>query len=47
MAASEPLRDLVVERAGNCCEYCLLQQEDDDVLRFAVDRVISAQHGGV
>ncbi|MBD2093438.1 HNH endonuclease [Microcoleus sp. FACHB-1515] len=42
---SASLRQLVQERAGNCCEYCLLQAE----LAFfphEVDHVIAEKHGG-
>lgn len=46
MGVSEELRAFVIQRSGNRCEYCLLRQEDDDVFRFPVDRIISEQHGG-
>jgi hypothetical protein len=46
MAANSALRALVIERANNRCEYCLLAQADDDVLLFPIDRIISEQHGG-
>lgn len=42
---SSALRRQVVERAGNCCEYCLLNQEDN-FLPFEVDHIISEKHGG-
>ena len=40
-----PLRRLVIERAGNCCEYCLLSQDDDD-FSFHIDHVIAEKHHG-
>jgi hypothetical protein len=46
MPASAKLRSLVVERAGNRCEYCTIHQDEDRMLRFPVDRVIAGQHGG-
>lgn len=46
MAASEELRAFVVERAAKRCEYCTLHQDDDDVFRFPIDRILSEQHGG-
>jgi hypothetical protein len=39
------LRRQVVERAGNCCEYCLLPQELT-ASTHQVDRVIAEKHGG-
>lgn len=42
---SAALRRLVVERADNCCEYCLLSQEDN-FLPFEVDHIISEKHDG-
>ncbi|NWG18001.1 MAG: HNH endonuclease [Chloroflexi bacterium] len=40
------LRRQVIERAGNCCEYCLLSQ-DDNFFSFHIDHIISEKHGGV
>ncbi|MEO8612108.1 MAG: HNH endonuclease signature motif containing protein [Chloroflexota bacterium] len=42
--ASE-LRRLVIERAGNCCEYCRLSQED---VRFSfhIEHIIAEKHRG-
>lgn len=42
---SEALRRLVIERAQNCCEYCLLD------IRFAylpyeIDHIVAEKHGG-
>jgi hypothetical protein len=39
------LRDLVRRRAGNRCEYCLLQQEHSD-LTHHVEHIVAKQHGG-
>jgi hypothetical protein len=32
------LRRQVIERAGNCCEYCLLSQ-DDNFFSFHIDEI--------
>lgn len=39
------LRRVVIERAGNCCEYCRLSQ-DDNYFTFHVDHIISKKHDG-
>jgi hypothetical protein len=39
------LRRLVTERAGNCCEYCCLSQ-DDSSFTFHCEHVIAEKHGG-
>lgn len=39
------LRREVIERAGNCCEYCRLSQ-DDNYFTFHVDHIISEKHDG-
>lgn len=39
------LRRQVIERAGNCCEYCRLSQEDN-FFTFHVDHIISEKHEG-
>jgi hypothetical protein len=39
------LRRLVVERAQNCCEYCLIPQEMV-LTTHQVDHVIAEKHGG-
>lgn len=39
------LRREVIERAGNCCEYCLLSQ-GDIFLSFEVDHIVSEKHDG-
>lgn len=43
---SRALRNLVRERAGNCCEYCHLPQEFAPLVRFHVEHVLPKQHGG-
>lgn len=42
---SAALRRLVIERAGNCCEYCLLSQSIS-WWSFEIDHVISEKHDG-
>lgn len=39
------LRALVKRNANNCCEYCLIH-EDDSFLSFHIDHIISLKHGG-
>lgn len=39
------LRRQVIERAGNCCEYCRLSQEDN-TFSFQIDHVIAEKHEG-
>lgn len=39
------LRRLVIERAGNCCEYCLLDQEDSP-FSFHIEHIVAEKHGG-
>lgn len=43
---SAELRRRVVSRAGNCCEYCLIH-EDDTFFGCHVDHIISEKHGGL
>jgi hypothetical protein len=42
---SAALRREVIERAGNCCEYCRIAQEDQ-FFAFEVDHIIAEKHGG-
>ena len=42
---SAALRQLVRERAGDCCEYCLMNQSDN-FLPFEIDHIISEKHSG-
>lgn len=42
---SAELRREVVTRAGNCCEYCRLGQEDN-TFSFQIDHVIAEKHEG-
>ena len=39
------LRQLVIERAGNRCEYCLFPQ-DASLLAFEMEHIIAEKHGG-
>src|SRR5258708_35822763 len=39
------LHRLVTTRAGNCCEYCRLSQEDSS-FTFHIEHVIAEKHGG-
>ena len=45
MAISATLRRTVVERAGGCCEYCRIRQ-DDRLAGFEIDHIIAVKHGG-
>jgi hypothetical protein len=42
---SNELRRLIVERAGGCCEYCLLSREDTGS-KFHVEHIIATSHEG-
>lgn len=42
---SAELRRLVVERAGDCCEYCRMDTADR-LLPFEIDHIIAEKHGG-
>jgi hypothetical protein len=39
------LRREVITRAGNCCEYCLVSQ-DDRLWPYEIDHIIAEKHGG-
>jgi len=39
------LRRLVLDRAGGCCEYCRVHQDDMDVA-FHIEHIIAVSHGG-
>lgn len=41
----EPVRRFVIRRAGNCCEYCLVSQEDSS-FPHEVDHAIAQKHRG-
>jgi len=43
---SAALRRQVIERAGNCCEYCKIAQEDQ-FFSFEIDHIIAEKHGGM
>lgn len=42
---SVELRQQVIERASNCCEYCRLNQ-DDYPFKFHMEHIISEKHDG-
>lgn len=42
---SAELRRFVIERAGNCCEYCRLSQEDH-LFAFHIEHIIAEKHRG-
>jgi len=42
---SARLRQAVLERAGNCCEYCLKSQQDSR-FTFHIEHIIAEKHGG-
>jgi hypothetical protein len=39
-------RQLVIERAGKRCEYCLLHQGDAALFDHEIDHIIAEKHGG-
>jgi 5-methylcytosine-specific restriction endonuclease McrA len=39
-------RELVRRRAGDCCEYCRLKQEDLPFAVFQVEHIVARKHGG-
>jgi hypothetical protein len=42
---SSELRFFVFNRAGGCCEYCQLHQEDS-IKSFHIDHIYAEKHGG-
>lgn len=42
---SAALRREVIERAKNCCEYCLMGSQDR-AIDFAIDHIIAEKHAG-
>jgi len=43
----DPLvRQLVIRRAGNCCEYCRIAQALVPFRTFHVEHIVARQHGG-
>jgi 5-methylcytosine-specific restriction endonuclease McrA len=42
---SEELRRQVAARADHLCEYCLIHEEDG-LLSFQVEHIMSRKHGG-
>lgn len=41
----DKIRRFVKERANNCCEYCLIHQ-DDAFKSFEIDHIYAEKHGG-
>src|ERR1700722_18173742 len=39
-------RELVWQRARNCCEYCLWPQDNGGELTFHIEHVYAKKHGG-
>ena len=39
-------RNLVRQRAGQCCEYCRLPEHADPYTTFHLEHIIAKQHGG-
>ncbi len=39
------LRRSVVARAGNCCEYCRIDQEENP-FSFQIEHIVAEKHGG-
>jgi 5-methylcytosine-specific restriction endonuclease McrA len=39
------VRQLVIQRASGCCEYCLIRQ-DFSIYTHEVDHIIAVKHGG-
>ena len=39
------LKRQVIERAGGCCEYCRIHEDDSDS-RFHIEHIIAITHGG-
>jgi hypothetical protein len=42
---SPTLRQLVIKRAANCCEFCLIHQ-DDVPQQHEIDHLVARKHGG-
>ena len=45
MSLSDSKKQRVRERAGNCCEYCLVSQSAR-LIRFHIDHIIAKKHNG-
>jgi len=45
MTVTAEMRRYVIERASNCCEYCLLSQIDN-LFRFHIEHIIAEKHDG-
>ena len=44
---SNRLRKLVIRRANQRCEYCLLHQDDEPIYPHEVDDIIAEKHSGL
>jgi hypothetical protein len=40
------IRQMVRQRAGNCCEYCGLRQEQSPLASLQIEHVLPKKHGG-
>jgi 5-methylcytosine-specific restriction endonuclease McrA len=45
MAINDELRQEVIKRASNRCEYCRVSA-NERLLRFEIDHIIAIKHGG-
>jgi hypothetical protein len=43
---TQALLELVRQRAGNSCEYCLLHQKDSPLASLHIEHIIPRKHGG-
>jgi len=43
---NERTKTRVRERAGNCCEYCQLTQEDSPLASLHIEHIVPKIHGG-
>ena len=40
------IREMIRQRADDCCEYCRLRQEDVPFARFQIEHIRARQHRG-
>lgn len=45
MSVTHEQRQIIHDRAGDCCEYCRVTQ-DDRLAKFQIDHIIPLKHGG-
>jgi 5-methylcytosine-specific restriction endonuclease McrA len=43
---TEAMRQFVRSRAGHCCEYCQLRQEDSPLAALHIEHIRPRKHGG-